>query len=139
MFLGFPSTGYEKDDEAVLLRNRRGFIRMATRHRVPVLPVYVFGASKNFHRVGLPVIFEKLSKLFRVSIVLFFGRLGLPIAIVGRGLTYVIGKPIEPPPGSMGEDEAVRKMHHDFCEEMAGIFERYKYEYGWGHKTLRIV
>jgi len=139
IFAGFPSAGYEKNDEAVLLKNRRGFIRMAARHRVPVLPVYVFGASGNFRRVGLPGIFEKLSKLLRISIVLFFGRLGLPIAIVGRGLHYVIGNPIMPPSDSIGEDAAVRKMHDDFCKEMAGIFERYKSKYGWGHKRLRIV
>uniref|UniRef100_A0A7S1FMV2 Acyltransferase n=1 Tax=Corethron hystrix TaxID=216773 RepID=A0A7S1FMV2_9STRA len=136
MFLCHPAPGFGKDDEAIFLKNRRGFVRMAARHQLPVLPVYVFGASDKFRRVPLPKVFERLSKIFRISIILFFGRWGLPIPFVGKGLHYVIGKVIEP--SSMGEADT-DIMHRDLCEEMAGMFERYKDEYGWGHKSLCIV
>lgn len=79
MFEGYPKPGTHPDDECALLANRKGFIRMAIRHGIPVIPVYTFGATKMFKRLQLPWVFEYISKMLRVSICLFFGQLGLPM------------------------------------------------------------
>lgn len=36
----------ESDREVIVLRNRRGFVRAAVQHGVPLLPVYYFGNSQ---------------------------------------------------------------------------------------------
>jgi 1-acyl-sn-glycerol-3-phosphate acyltransferase len=62
-----------------LLRPRKGFIRLALKHGLPLVPVYIFGNTKLFKRLELPKWIETLSLVLRTSIVLFWGRLGLPV------------------------------------------------------------
>jgi hypothetical protein len=45
----------------------------------PKVPVYVFGNTKLFKRLELPAWVEALSVALRTSIVLFWGRWGLPV------------------------------------------------------------
>jgi hypothetical protein len=60
---------------------------------------------------------------------------------------YIIGKAIHPPDhlrdrkldaGAI-DDRVVDEMHKRFCDEMVRIFDKYKHDYGWGMKTLKIV
>ena len=69
---------------------------MAVKHRIPIIPVYCFGSSMLLKRLKLPYFVEKLSLMLRMSLVLFFGKWGLPIPFRQR-LLYVMGRPIYPP------------------------------------------
>ncbi|KAL3804509.1 hypothetical protein HJC23_002548 [Cyclotella cryptica] len=147
MFETFPKTGFHPNDEAALLKDRTGMFKLALQHKLPIVPVYVFGATKMFRRVQLPHFIETLSRMFKISLCLFFGKLGLPIPFRQR-LMYVMGRTIFPPIAT-GEDvgmlegddfhRRVQDMHDAFCSEIVRIFDRNKENYGWGHKTLRIV
>ena len=68
---------------------------MAAKHQIPIIPVYCFGSSMLLKRLKLPHIVEKLSLMLRISLVLFFGKWGLPIPFRQR-LLYVMGRPIYP-------------------------------------------
>ena len=147
MFETFPKPGFHPNDEAALLKDRTGMFKLALQHKLPIVPVYCFGATKMFRRVQLPHFIETLSRMFKISLCLFFGKLGLPIPFRQRML-YVMSKTIFPPL-SDGEDfsmlesgdldQRVQAMHDAFCDEIVRIFDRNKDHYGWGHKTLRIV
>lgn len=137
MFEGYPKPNTHPDEEYMIVR--KGIFRMAIKHGVPIIPVYCFGNSKLLRRLELPSIVEKLSLLFRVSFVVFFGRWGLPIPFRQR-LLYVMGQPILPPSADerpdFGLNEQVDDMFTRYCEEMIQIFDRHKESYGWAHKTL---
>jgi len=142
MFEGYPKAGRHPDEECVILNSRKGFIKMALKHKLPVIPIYTFGASKVLKRLQLPLL-EKVSNLMRISICLFYGVCGLPIPFRKKFL-YVVGQPIHPPSdavevGSPEFEQQVDDMHHQFCEAMTQLFEKYKSYYGWDHKSLRIV
>lgn len=145
MFEGYPKSGRSPNDEVALLTNRKGFIRMALQHNVPIVPIYSFGATKMLKRLELPLL-EKISNFLRVSICLFFGRFGLPMPFKQK-LLYVMGRPIHPPSidaqfNNLSADEQMRiidSMHESFCQELSRIFNKYKNSYGWGHKSLKIV
>jgi len=145
MFEGYPKPGRHPNEECTILSNRKGFLKMALRHQIPVVPIYCFGSSKLMKRLQMPAVVERVSNLVRVSVCLFFGRWGLPIPFRSR-LLYVVGEPIMPPAGVGlgGEDsaefrEGVNAMHAKFCKELTRIFDQHKHAYGWDHKTLRIV
>ncbi|KAL3806804.1 hypothetical protein ACHAXA_001086 [Cyclostephanos tholiformis] len=149
MFETYPKPGYHPNDEAALLRHRDGMFKLALRHHVPIVPVYCFGATKMFRRVQLPRFVETLSRALRISILLLYGRWGLPIPFRQR-LMYVVGRTIWPPASSSsisddqmmtGErfDCLVREMHDAFCDEIERIFYRNRSHYGWENKTLRLV
>jgi len=142
MFEGYPKPMTHRDDEYAILESRKGFIRMAVKHGVPVVPVYCFGATKMLKRLQLPAFVENFSKLLRISICVFFGRWGLPIPFRQK-LLYVMGQPLFPPEaassGSKEFQQQVDDMHKRFCDELMRIFDRHKEAYGWGNKILRLV
>uniref|UniRef100_A0A6V2C002 Acyltransferase n=2 Tax=Ditylum brightwellii TaxID=49249 RepID=A0A6V2C002_9STRA len=146
MFEGFPKPMTHPDDECAILNSRKGFIRMAVKHNVPVVPIYCFGSTKMFKRLQFSFL-EYLSKMLRVSICLFFGRCGLPIPFRQR-LLYVMGEPIFPPAITEGNSTSesseefsrrVNEMHKLFCDELVRLFDQYKDSYGWGRKTMRLL
>ena len=124
MFEGYPKPLAHPDDEFSIVP--KGFLKMALRHNVPVVPVYCFGATKMLKRLALPDIVERISLLLRVSICLFFGKFGLPVPFRQK-LFYVMGDPIQPPTGPIAnESEAVDQMHQQFCDELMRVFENNK-------------
>ena len=147
MFEGYPKPGTHRDEEYAIARHK-GFLKLAMKHGVPVIPVYCFGASKLLRRLQLPEFFERISKLFRISVVVLFGRWGLPIPFRQR-LLYAVGEPIYPRYFNEGTaspiadtlefQNQVDEMHTKFCDSLANLFERHKENYGWGHKTLKLV
>jgi 1-acyl-sn-glycerol-3-phosphate acyltransferase len=135
MFAGYPSAGFLPTDEAVLLASRRGFVRLAVERGVPVVPCFAFGSSSLFRRLHLPGL-QTLSKLLRASLVLVYGRGGIPFMPFRRPLRFVVGDPIYPP---VCDGDRVGIMHQLVCDEMRRLFEENKKEYGWGDRELKIV
>lgn len=136
IFEGYPKPNTSPDEEYAVVR--RGFLRMAIKYGVPVIPVYCFGATKMFHRLQLPPFLEKVSLMLRVSICVFGGAWGLPIPFRQR-LSYVVGQPILPPATGGSVDQQVDQMQESFCKELMRLFDRHKEAYGWSHKSLKLL
>jgi hypothetical protein len=62
MFWGFPRPGCKPNEEYAFLSSRKGFVRMAMKHGVPVVPVYCFGNTHVMHKAKSPWILEALSR-----------------------------------------------------------------------------
>jgi 1-acyl-sn-glycerol-3-phosphate acyltransferase len=147
MFEGFPKPGTHPDEEYVIARHR-GFLKLAVKHGIPVIPVYCFGASKLLKRLQLPDFVERISRILRISIVLVFGAFGLPIPYRQR-LLYTVGEPIypqyikegsaAPSETSLEFEQQVNDMQYEFCSSIANLFERHKESYGWEHKILKLI
>jgi len=130
----------------------RGIFRMAVKHQVPIIPVYCFGSSVLLKRLKLPHFVEKLSLILRVSLVIFFGKWGLPIPFRQR-LLYVMGRPIYPQsPDNFGAmtttnsssdivNQRAELMFQQYGRELIRIFDRHKESYasGWEKKSLTIL
>lgn len=126
--------------------------------------MYVFGSSELFKRIPLPSMLETLSLSLRMSLVLFYGRFGLPIPF-RRELMYAVGEPVRcsaadrsrlvrgAPAAATNSfngpfwvgphwtpSEADFEIYHAaFCEALELLFEKHKASYGWAHKKLRLV
>ena len=137
IFEGYPKHGTKPDEEYSIVR--KGFLQLAYRHKIPVVPIYCFGSTKMFRRLNLPFL-ERLSSLIRASIVVFYGVWGLPVPYRQK-LLYVVGNPIYPPStaAASNPDLAVNIMHEQFCTELHRIFDRHKEAYGWGNKSLHVL
>jgi 1-acyl-sn-glycerol-3-phosphate acyltransferase len=124
----------------------RGIFRLALKHDVPVVPIYCFGSSMLLHRLQLPGYIEQLGVMLRISLVIFFGKWGLPIPFRQR-LLYVMGNPIHPPVNNNSNNDnnnanqMAEDMYQRYCRELVRIFDRHKESYarGWQHKSLRIL
>ena len=128
--------------EIVYLKNRKGFIKLAMRKGVPVVPVYVFGASDYYHTSHAmfgPRLW--LMKSFGVCITLAAGYLGSFHCPLPTKTTVVFGKPLVFTMKEKGAPTAkeLDAAHVKFMTALTNIFDEHKTELGYGDRTLEIV
>jgi 1-acyl-sn-glycerol-3-phosphate acyltransferase len=129
--------------EIVFLMHRKGFLRLAMKKNVPVVPCYVFGAS-DYHFTWNGFLFqprEWLQKRFGVCFPLAIGYWGsfcpLPVKT-----TVAFGKPMTfemKEKGGSPLPEEVDAAHKQFCEALCALFDKHKKQLGYGDRVLEIV
>lgn len=62
MFWGYPKEGCKPNEEYAFLSTRKGFVRMAMKHGIPLVPVYCFGNTHVMHKARVPWVLEALSR-----------------------------------------------------------------------------
>ncbi|CAB9510542.1 Diacylglycerol O-acyltransferase 2 [Seminavis robusta] len=128
--------------ELVYVDKRKGFIKLALRKNVPVVPVYVFGASDLYHTsnaaFGLRL---ALVKNLGVAIPLTAGKCGFPLCPVNVKTTIVFGTPIEMKCKEPGKptDEEVQAKHKEFVMALEKLFDDNKTALGYGDRKLDIM
>jgi hypothetical protein len=138
MFWSYPRSGCLPDEEYALLRDRKGFVRIALQCGVKLVPIFAFGASQIFRRVALPDIFERLSRWLRTSLLVFYGKFGLPIPFQVP-ILFALGDAVNLTATAAPSSEEVDFVSNIFIRELERTFESNKRFYGWEHKSLRVV
>jgi 2-acylglycerol O-acyltransferase 2 len=133
MFLGATAT-----EEFALLNDRKGFVRVALEHGSTLVPVFCFGASQLFARVAMPQAVEDLSRMLRASILLFFGKCGLPIPFEAP-MTYALGEHIRLPVTPNPSPECVDWVHNVFKSALVRAFESGKGDTNFDAKRLVVM
>jgi 2-acylglycerol O-acyltransferase 2 len=128
--------------EKVYLQRRKGFIKIALRHGVPVVPVYVFGVSDYYHTssfcYGLRL---WLVKNMGICIPLAFGLYGSMMCPLAVETTIVFGKPLHFTVKEVGapSDKEVADAHQQFCDALRELFDEHKKSLGYGDRQLEIM
>jgi 2-acylglycerol O-acyltransferase 2 len=132
----FKSRG---DNETIVLKNRKGFIREAMVAGSCVRPVYLFGNTQAMTCVSdNHGILESISRKLRTTVVLFYGRFFLPIPH-RTPILSAVGNIIDLPQRDSPTDAEVDAYHAQFVSAIQDLFERHKAAYGWAHKKLVVV
>lgn len=131
-----------RGQEIVYLSSRKGFIKLAMRKGVPVVPVYVFGCSDYYNTRH--AFFDArvwLMKKFGVCITLATGYLGSPVCPLPVKTTIVFGKPLEfkTKEKVAPTAEELDAAHAEFITELAKLFDEHKTRLGYGDRQLEIV
>jgi len=132
---------YHNDDirETVVLKARKGFVKLALQHGSPLVPVFCFGNSQTLTLSPLSRWLESISRHLRTSLVFFWGRFFLPIPY-RVPLCYVVGQPIEVgPPVLAPTPQQVAELHAKFIAAVERLFDKYKFVAGYGSKVLRVL
>lgn len=133
-------TIYEK--ERVYLKNRKGFLKLAMRKSVPVVPVYVFGASDYYETssawLGLRL---WLVKNLGVCIPFAFGMWGSILCPRPVKTTIAIGDPLSfsVKDTKNPSKEELDEVHRLFCTSLVDLFDKHKGPLGFGERTLELL
>jgi len=127
-----------KDDEVILMKERKGFVKLALQTGTPLVPCYLFGNTQLFHiwydQGGF---LQALSRRVGFGCCLMWGRWGLPIMfrvpIVG-----VVAEPIAVPQVENPSQQQIDDYHSIFVQRLRTLFEEQKANYGWSNKRLVI-
>ncbi|KAM7228453.1 hypothetical protein CapIbe_020907 [Capra ibex] len=122
---------------SLTLRNRKGFVRLALRHRASLVPVYSFVENDIFRvKAFAPDSWEHLfqitfKKLMGISPCIFWGR-GLfsnkswGLMPLARPVTTVVGRPIPVPQCPQPTEEQVDHYHTLYMKALEQLFEEHK-------------
>jgi 2-acylglycerol O-acyltransferase 2 len=125
----------------LFLNSRLGFVRLALKFGVPIIPVFSFGLKNSFSAiVPRSEFMNKVARKIGFLPMIFFGVWGTPLG-PSKPCDYVnvIGKPILVPKMDNPSDDDVRKYHALYVEQISSIFEAHKSNYGMGKISLRIM
>jgi 1-acyl-sn-glycerol-3-phosphate acyltransferase len=127
--------------EIVYLQRRKGFLVLAMKHGVPVVPCYIFGASDYHYTCGRFFgLREWIQKNFGMCLPLAIGYWG---SMCPRPVptTVVFGKPLSFPVKEAGHPspQEIDRAHQQFCTALLDLFEEHKHAAGYGDRKLEIV
>ncbi|XP_019830204.1 2-acylglycerol O-acyltransferase 2-like [Bos indicus] len=123
----------------LVLRNRKGFIRLALTHGADLVPIFSFGENDIYDQVEnspgtwLRWFQDRLHKSTKCSIPLFYGRgvfqYSFGLMPYRRPITTVVGKPIEVQKTPHPSQEEVDRLHQRYIKELENLFEAHKLKY----------
>eukprot|EP01071_Lankesteria_metandrocarpae_P010016 Lankesteria_metandrocarpae@DN5272_c0_g1_i1.p2 len=132
----------QRGKETIYITSRKGFVRLAVRYGLPIVPIYVFGANDLHITFPWGFNFRKWCiKKFRVCLLLFIGRYGM---MPGPGnLKVVCGPPIWPSEVVSKDNpefnKIVDELHDRFIDELVSLFDRWRGVFGYGDRELTVL
>ena len=106
-----------------------GFIRLAMRHGVPLLPGYIFGENQAYKTTAAGrALAAATYRWFRFPIVLVLGHLNLPWLYPRKvPISVCWGRPVPVgPPNASPSDDEVRAVFARYCDELKRLFDEHK-------------
>uniref|UniRef100_A0A674I032 Acyltransferase n=1 Tax=Terrapene triunguis TaxID=2587831 RepID=A0A674I032_9SAUR len=123
----------------LLLKNRKGFVRLAMEHGAPLVPVFSFGENELFDQVDNPKgswlrrTQHRLQQIMGISLPLFHARgvfqYSFGLLPYRRPIFTVVGKPIKVEKKHNPSQEEVDRLHQTYIEELCKLFEAHKTKY----------
>ncbi|XP_040570347.1 2-acylglycerol O-acyltransferase 1 isoform X2 [Lepeophtheirus salmonis] len=137
--------GDHKDVHTLYLEKRKGFIKMAIRTGVDLIPSFTFGENKLYHQFEHPLL-KKIQlffeRIFGFVPLIFFGRgifqysFGfLPLRVP---LHVVIGKPIPVIMDPNPSIEMIENLHRIYVNDLKELYDKYNPLYGDANVKLVI-
>ncbi|XP_055479619.1 2-acylglycerol O-acyltransferase 2 isoform X2 [Psammomys obesus] len=123
----------------LLLRNRKGFVRLALIHGAALVPVFSFGENNLFNQVEntsgtwLRRVQNRLQKIMGISLPVFHGRgvfqYSFGLMPFRQPITTIVGKPIEVQMTPQPSEEEVDRLHQLYIQELCKLFEGHKHKF----------
>jgi len=130
--------------ERIYLQSRKGFLKLAMRKNVPVVPVYVFGSSDLFYTSTAFATPRKwIQKKFGICLPICYGLWG-SFCPLPKTITIVFGSPLTfQMKGNNNNDgpteDELNNAHTQFCTELITLFDLHKERVGYGERTLELL
>ncbi|NXC74821.1 MOGT2 acyltransferase, partial [Anhinga anhinga] len=123
----------------LLLKNRKGFVRLAIEHGTPLVPIFSFGENDLFEQVRNPKgswlrrLQHWLQQIMGISLPLFHARgifqYSFGLVPYRRPIFTVVGKPIPVQRKHRPSEEEVDRVHQKYLNELCKLFEEHKAKY----------
>lgn len=126
--------------EIIYLKKRKGFIKLAIRQGVPVVPMYVFGVSDYYYTSEFllgPRMW--IMKNLQICIPLSAGLGGSPVCPLLKRTSVVFGEPLKFDQCDEPTPEQLDKAHGAFMDALVKLFDKHKGGLGYGDRELEIM
>ena len=124
------------------MKRRKGLMKLALRHGVPLVPCYCFGETDTYHQSAFALPLRQwICSKFGIAVTLAYGRNPLlPFLPIPTKLVIICGNPIKVgAPVAEPSPEAVDELHAKYVAGLQEVFDARKAEHGYPDATLMIV
>jgi 2-acylglycerol O-acyltransferase 2 len=138
----------DKDKIRLVLNRRKGFIKLALRFGVSLVPTFSFGENFIYDQIkpengSLLQRFQVLTeKWIGFTPVLFFGRgifqYNFGLLPNRKKITVVVGKPISVDKIEEPTRDQIESLHSKYVQELENLYNEYNPKYGDLNVTLEI-
>jgi len=136
---GVPEMDNCRQDEVrLILRKRKGFVKMALRHGAYLVPSFSFGEAGLYRQPGpggfIRNLQEKVRKLIGIAPVIFCGRGWIQdkfgILPQREPVTVVVGEPITVDKTDNPTNEEIAVLHAKYVTELKNLYKKYNPKFG---------
>ena len=125
-------------EERLYINKHKGFIRLALKAGVAVVPLYMFGNTTTLH-VAKGELLARMARATHLSLTWFWGVLGTWVPF-SKKCMVVIGKPMLLPQMDQPDKATVDKYHQQYIGEVKRLFDTYKiYNSDYKDKELKFA
>eukprot|EP01138_Halocafeteria_seosinensis_P007347 gb/GECG01007511.1/.p1 GENE.gb/GECG01007511.1/~~gb/GECG01007511.1/.p1 ORF type:complete len:360 (+),score=37.50 gb/GECG01007511.1/:1-1080(+) len=132
--------------DRIVLRKRKGFVKLALKYGAKLVPTYTFGNTDLFQTYGILSSFRMwLAKNFYICLPIYHGP-WFSMFPYQRPLVVAVGRPIDVEKAALNEkggllDESlVNKYHERYMEALTKLYERFKDKGGYSpSRKLEII
>ncbi|XP_023320700.1 2-acylglycerol O-acyltransferase 1 [Eurytemora carolleeae] len=134
------SLNSDKEKIRLVLKKRKGFIKLALRYGVNLVPTFSFGEAFIYGQIPNPEgslvrrIQDYLQHIVGFAPVLFFGRgvfqYAYGIVPFRKPITLVVGKPILVQRVQNPSNEDIESLHSRYVSELTKLYSEYNPVYG---------
>jgi len=138
---------FETDKVRLILKKRKGFVKIALRHGASLVPSFCFGESELFSQLNwsgfLKLLQEQFKTFIGIAPVFFKGR-GFIQDCFGimpqrKALTMVVGEPIHVRKIGNPSEEDVNNLHSRYITKLKNLYKKYNILYGNPSVNLVII
>eukprot|EP00468_Gymnochlora_sp_CCMP2014_P011838 CAMPEP_0167763934 /NCGR_PEP_ID=MMETSP0110_2-20121227/13697_1 /TAXON_ID=629695 /ORGANISM="Gymnochlora sp., Strain CCMP2014" /LENGTH=165 /DNA_ID=CAMNT_0007651171 /DNA_START=440 /DNA_END=937 /DNA_ORIENTATION=- len=127
----------EEDRDRIYFKKRFGYIKVALESGVDIVPVFHFGNAQILRVIGKSGILAYMSRKLKMSIMLPYGRWGLPIPF-RQPILSVVGAPIKVKKTLNPSRELVREYQKKIEESFREMYIKHRHKNGWADRELSI-
>mmetsp|Transcript_9254 Transcript_9254/g.21384 ORF Transcript_9254/g.21384 Transcript_9254/m.21384 type:complete len:328 (+) Transcript_9254:68-1051(+) len=136
---GIAEMFYGISREQIILRKRKGFVKLALQKGAYLVPAYGFGTNQQFRRlIEAGGLLAKLSSALKLSAVPWLDRFYIPFGPIPttHKVIMALGPPIPVEKVENPSAEQIDELHTKFCNAMHELFDKHKADMGWQDKQL---
>ncbi|KAF2880663.1 hypothetical protein ILUMI_25502 [Ignelater luminosus] len=133
----------------LVLKNRKGFARLALKNGSPLVPIFSFGETDIYDQVSNPE--GSLLRMFQEWVKGITGI--VPIIPLGRGylqysfglvpyrkpINVIVGKPIDVERVEDATQEQIDALHATFIKQLTELFDKHKHKYLEDPETTLVI
>ncbi|GAB5372364.1 hypothetical protein AAMO2058_001658800 [Amorphochlora amoebiformis] len=124
-------------EERIYFKKRFGYIKVAVESGVDIVPVYHFGNSMTLNVLGRSDFIRYLSRKLKASLVLPYGKWGLPIPFRQQIVT-VVGEAIPVVKCVNPSKELIRYYQRKIERSIRKLYYDHRHLVGWENRELSI-
>eukprot|EP00164_Ancoracysta_twista_P002183 GFYU01002882.1.p1 GENE.GFYU01002882.1~~GFYU01002882.1.p1 ORF type:complete len:388 (+),score=115.21 GFYU01002882.1:176-1339(+) len=115
----------------LVLKERKGFVKLAMENGMPLVPVFVFGEKWMYNVVDIPApIRQWFLRNLLTPLILFWGR-GFTWMPLRAPLSAVFGKAMHVEKNPSPSQEEIDAVHSAYMMEVQRLFHKYKGRFGY--------